>query len=98
MEPAHAIAGRAHVLSPSQFADAGDEVGNDVFLCEFEYDVDWKRFRARRYQGSREETGDGIMPITPGGPSHQDTARAGLAGELAVSAGLLLCSGAWSQW
>lgn len=81
VEPAHAIAGRAHVFPPSQFGDAGDDEGNDVFLCEFEYDEAWKRFRRRRYTGSRDTTGQEIMPTTPGGPGYSDGAVAMAGGQ-----------------
>lgn len=49
MEPAQAFAGRAYVHSPQHFAEVHEEEGNDVFLCEFEYNEALKTFKARRY-------------------------------------------------
>lgn len=32
------------VMSPKEFANAGNE-GDDVFLCEYEYDIQWHNFK-----------------------------------------------------
>jgi origin recognition complex subunit 1 len=43
---------RAYVRSPRGFAETEDaEEGNDVFMCEYEYDEGWKRFKRRAYAG-----------------------------------------------
>jgi hypothetical protein len=50
VEPAFCIVRRAFVHGPAAFATAADsEQGNDVFLCQYEYDLGWKRFRQREY-------------------------------------------------
>jgi hypothetical protein len=48
-EPLAAIVRRAYVHPPQRFgaALADEEEGNDVFMCEYEYDAGWKRFRRR---------------------------------------------------
>lgn len=100
-EPACAITGRAYVHPPSTFLEASEEEGNDVYLCDYEYDESWKRFRRRRYQGSGDhDAGDGILPVTPGGPAYQDLTgpisgvflplQCGVT-SLKGSGGLLLC-------
>lgn len=33
-----------YVMSPKEFAKATDE-GDDVFLCEYEYDTHWHSFK-----------------------------------------------------
>lgn len=33
-----------YVMSPKEFSKAGNE-GDDVFLCEYEYDVHWHSFK-----------------------------------------------------
>lgn len=33
-----------YVMSPNEYAKAGNE-GDDVFLCEYEYDVKWHSFK-----------------------------------------------------
>ncbi|GLC48351.1 hypothetical protein PLESTB_000086700 [Pleodorina starrii] len=41
-EPAGCVWGRAHVVRPNLFAETS---GTDVYICEYEYDDKWKRFR-----------------------------------------------------
>ena len=52
-EPVQAALAQAWVTSPEGFAAAGadEESGNDVYVCEYDYDESWKRFRRRRYPG-----------------------------------------------
>ena len=45
--------GRAYVHHPQHFEEREEE-GNDVFLCAYEYDEDWKRFKLRK-----QRSGDG---------------------------------------
>ena len=33
-----------HVMTPKEYAKASDE-GDDVFLCEYEYDIHWHSFK-----------------------------------------------------
>ena len=33
-----------HVMSPKEFAKANNE-GDDIFLCEYEYDISWHSFK-----------------------------------------------------
>ncbi|KAF8073069.1 ORC1A [Scenedesmus sp. PABB004] len=47
VEPVAALAGRAFVHAPAAFADAREEEGNDVFVCDYEYDETWRRFKRR---------------------------------------------------
>jgi hypothetical protein len=73
VEPTCAILGRAYVHPPAQFADAPEAQGSDVFLCEYEYDASWKRFRKRRYgpDGGPDDLAGGgggaSCPMTPAG-------------------------------
>lgn len=72
VEPTCAILGCAYVHPPAQFADAPEAQGSDVFLCEYEYDASWKRFRKRRYGqdgGADDLAGGGgaSCPMTPAG-------------------------------
>jgi origin recognition complex subunit 1 len=58
-EPAEALLRRAFVRSPRGFAEAADgEEGNDAYMCEYEYDEGWKRFKRRVYPGEARD-GDG---------------------------------------
>ncbi len=42
---------KAYVYPPADFGTALDgEEGNDVFLCEYEYDEAWRRFRRAKQQ------------------------------------------------
>jgi origin recognition complex subunit 1 len=67
-EPVGALLRRARVKSPKGFAEAADgdeeEGGNDVFMCEYEYDEGWKRFKRRAYPG---EARDGDTRAAGGG-------------------------------
>jgi hypothetical protein len=72
VEPSCAFMAQAFVHPPADFAAASEAEGNDVFLCEYEYDEDWKRFRQRRYGGSGggDDAGGiqaGACPMTPAG-------------------------------
>jgi origin recognition complex subunit 1 len=49
VEPIAAVVRRARVVPPERFAEASNKHGADVFLCEYEYDETWHRFRRRRY-------------------------------------------------
>jgi hypothetical protein len=51
VEPAHAVVGRAYVHHPQHFEEQEEE-GNDVFLCAYEYEEDWKRFKLRKKRSS----------------------------------------------
>lgn len=52
-EPVDALVRLAFVHPPAAFqeAAASEDQGNDVFVCEYEYDQAWKRFRVRTYPG-----------------------------------------------
>lgn len=54
-EPIDALLRRAFVRSPLSFLEAShddeEEEGNDVYVCEYEYDEGWKRFKRRAYAG-----------------------------------------------
>ena len=47
----------AKVLSKAAFQAAGD-AGDDVYMCEYDYDAGWQRFR-RREEGEGEQWSDG---------------------------------------
>jgi hypothetical protein len=51
VEPAHAVVGRAYVHHPQHYEEQEEE-GNDVFLCAYEYEEDWKRFKLRKKSSS----------------------------------------------
>jgi hypothetical protein len=62
--------GRAYVHPPVDFQDAPESEGNDVYLCEYEYDEAWKRFRKRRYgDAGPDDVGaaGASCPMTPAG-------------------------------
>lgn len=65
---------RAYVHPPAEFQDAPESEGNDVYLCEYEYDDAWKRFRKRRYgeNGPDDISGaNASCPMTPAGAGTQ---------------------------
>lgn len=67
-EPAAAFAGRAYVHPRRRFGAAAEEdEGNDVYMCEYEYDESWQRFRRRNYDGGAAANGAGgaPSPLTP---------------------------------
>lgn len=33
-----------HVMTPKEYAKANNE-GDDIFLCEYEYDINWHSFK-----------------------------------------------------
>lgn len=66
------MAGRGYVHRPADFAEAPEAEGNDVYLCEYQYDEAWKRFRKRRYEEEAAGPGElggtnGSCPMTPAG-------------------------------
>ncbi|KAG8379675.1 hypothetical protein BUALT_Bualt07G0113700 [Buddleja alternifolia] len=46
------------VMTPKEFSNAGNE-GDDVFLCEYEYDVHWHSFKRIAEIDNNEEDGEG---------------------------------------
>jgi hypothetical protein len=74
VEPTCAVMARAYVHPPVKFQDAPESEGNDVFLCEYEYDAAWKRFRKRRFGdgGPDDVSANPSCPMTPAGeaPAH----------------------------
>lgn len=38
----HAVLRRAHVLAPADFQARGGAGGEDVFVCEYQYDEAWQ--------------------------------------------------------
>ncbi|WIA29405.1 hypothetical protein OEZ86_011909 [Tetradesmus obliquus] len=64
VEPAHAAVGRAYVHHPQHFEEREEE-GNDVFLCAYEYDEDWKRFKLRKQRGADGGEYEDACPTTP---------------------------------
>jgi hypothetical protein len=69
IEPTCAIMARAYVHPPVEFQDAPESEGSDVYLCEYEYDAAWKRFRKRRYGdgGPDDVSANPSCPVTPAG-------------------------------
>ncbi|EYU46264.1 hypothetical protein MIMGU_mgv1a002465mg [Erythranthe guttata] len=47
-----------NVMTPKEFSNAGNE-GDDVFLCEYEYDVQWHNFKRIAEIDSNENDGEG---------------------------------------
>lgn len=72
VEPTCAVMGKAYVHSPAEFAAAPESEGNDVFLCDYEYDEAWKRFRKRRYGDAAADDMGTVTayPQTPAGAPH----------------------------
>eukprot|EP00775_Hariotina_reticulata_P010397 gene10397-10555_t len=85
VEPAQAFAGHAYVHPPHRFAEVHEEEGNDVFLCEFEYNEALKTFKARRYhhrhgtsRGGNALAADDVRladPLSPAGPGDLSRGR-----------------------
>lgn len=70
IEPTCAIMARAYVHPPAEFQDAPESEGNDVYLCEYEYNDACKVFRKRRYGESGPDDISGAnasCPMTPAG-------------------------------
>jgi hypothetical protein len=69
VEPTCAVMGKAYVHAPAEFAAAPESEGNDVFVCDYEYDEAWKRFRKRRYDdAAADDVGaNTAYPQTPAG-------------------------------
>ncbi|GBF97789.1 origin recognition complex subunit [Raphidocelis subcapitata] len=92
-EPAAALLKRAFVRSPRAFAAAqdgaceadgeGEDEGNDAFVCEYEYDEGWKRFKRRLYPGeSRDpDARDGACDWGLGGGGSSDDEDEGGSGD-----------------
>lgn len=72
VEPTCAVLGKAYVHTPAEFAAAPESEGNDVFVCDYEYDEAWKRFRKRRYDdAAADDVGTNTAyPQTPAGRLH----------------------------
>ncbi|XP_057777524.1 origin of replication complex subunit 1-like [Salvia miltiorrhiza] len=47
------------VMSPKDFANAGSE-GDDVFICEYEYDIQWHNFRRIAEIDNNEDDGERV--------------------------------------
>lgn len=106
MEPAGAVAGRGYVHSPADFAEAPESQGDDVYLCEYEYDEAWKRFRKRRWDqdGADDLAGLGSnCPVTPAGEGvlllASKVIPVGCRGDVCADiTGIVLCSTCSGSW
>ncbi|KAI3449954.1 hypothetical protein Pfo_006619 [Paulownia fortunei] len=47
-----------YVMTPKEFSNAGNE-GDDVFLCEYEYDIQWHSFKRIAEIDNNEDDGEG---------------------------------------